>query len=79
MVVQWLRPHDPNGGGPGSISVQETRIPQPRVCMPQLSSHAATKDASRYNKDGRSHVSQLKSQCNQPNEQITHIKKQMRT
>ena len=39
LVVQWLRLHDPNGGGLGSISGQETRMPQPRVCRPQLRVH----------------------------------------
>ena len=38
MVVQWLRLHAPNAGGPGSIPGQGTRphMLQPRVCMPQL-------------------------------------------
>ena len=38
LVVQWLRLHAPNAGGPGLIPVQRARshIPQPRVCMMQL-------------------------------------------
>ena len=38
LVVQWLRLHAPNAGGPGSIPGQGTRshMPQLRVCMPQL-------------------------------------------
>ena len=56
LVVQWLRLHAPNAGGPGSIPDQGTRshMPQLRVLMPQLKiPHAATKI--------RSLVSQLKS------------------
>ncbi|TEA35790.1 hypothetical protein DBR06_SOUSAS1110153, partial [Sousa chinensis] len=34
LVVQWLRLHAPNAGGPGSIPGQGTRS-----CMPQLRSH----------------------------------------
>ena len=38
LVVQWLRLHDPNAGGPDSISRQGTgpHMPQQRVCTPQL-------------------------------------------
>ena len=46
-VVQWLKLHAPNAGGPGSIPGQGTRshMLQPRVHMPQLNIlHAATKD-----------------------------------
>ena len=46
LVVQWLRFHAPNAGGPGLIPGQGTRphIPQLRACMPQLKiPHAATK------------------------------------
>ena len=39
LVVQWLRLHHPNGGGPGFISGQETRMPQPRVCRLQQRVH----------------------------------------
>ena len=40
LVVQWVRLHAPNAGGPGSIPGQEMRS----ACMPQLRSpHAATK------------------------------------
>ena len=37
-MVQWLRLHAPNAGGPGSTSGQGTRshMCQPRVPMPQL-------------------------------------------
>ncbi|TEA38501.1 hypothetical protein DBR06_SOUSAS110406, partial [Sousa chinensis] len=40
LIVQWLRLHAPNAGGPGSIPGQRTRsqMLQPR------SPHAATKD-----------------------------------
>ena len=38
LVVQWLRLHDPNAGGLGSIPGQGTRsrVLQLRRCMPQL-------------------------------------------
>ncbi|TEA35983.1 hypothetical protein DBR06_SOUSAS810106, partial [Sousa chinensis] len=38
LVVQWLRLHAPNAGGPGSMPGQGTRthMPQPRTCIPQL-------------------------------------------
>ncbi|TEA39938.1 hypothetical protein DBR06_SOUSAS10310031, partial [Sousa chinensis] len=38
LVVQCLRLHAPNAGGPGSIPGQGTRshMPQLRVCMTQL-------------------------------------------
>ena len=39
LVIQWLRLHHPNGGGPGFISGQETRMPQPRVCRLQQRVH----------------------------------------
>ncbi|TEA34999.1 hypothetical protein DBR06_SOUSAS9710073, partial [Sousa chinensis] len=42
----WLRLHAPNAGGPGLIPGQGTRsrMPQPRVHMPQLKiMHAAMK------------------------------------
>ena len=46
-MVQWLRLCAPNAGSLGSSLVREldpTRMPQVRVCMPQLRSpHAATK------------------------------------
>ena len=37
LVVQWLRCHTPNEGGPGSIRGQGTRSrkPQLRVCIRQ--------------------------------------------
>ncbi|TEA42750.1 hypothetical protein DBR06_SOUSAS1610279, partial [Sousa chinensis] len=40
FVVQWLRLHTPNAGGPGSIPGQGTRshMPQISVHMPQLRS-----------------------------------------
>ncbi|TEA33101.1 hypothetical protein DBR06_SOUSAS18610013, partial [Sousa chinensis] len=46
LVVQWLRLHTPNAGGPGSISGQGTRshMLQLRVRMLQLKiPHATTK------------------------------------
>ncbi|TEA30625.1 hypothetical protein DBR06_SOUSAS4110064, partial [Sousa chinensis] len=46
LVVQSLRLHAPNAGGPGSISGQRTRshMPQLRDHMPELKiPHAATK------------------------------------
>ena len=38
MVVQWLRLHASNAGGPGSIPGWGTgsHMPQLKVCMPQL-------------------------------------------
>ncbi|TEA23326.1 hypothetical protein DBR06_SOUSAS10410006, partial [Sousa chinensis] len=38
LVVQWLRLHAPNAGGPGLIPGQGTRshMPQLRVCLSQL-------------------------------------------
>ena len=45
LVVQWLRLHVPNAGGPGSIPDQGTQsfMLQLRVCVPQLKlPHAAT-------------------------------------
>ena len=43
LVVQWLRLHDPNAGGLGSIPGQETRahMPQPRAGMLQQRPDAA--------------------------------------
>ena len=48
LVVQWLRLHAPNAGGPGSIPGQGTRshmlqlsVPVQQLKMP----HAATKTA----------------------------------
>ena len=38
-VVQWLRLHSPNAGGPGSIPGQGTRSHMPQLKIP----HAATK------------------------------------
>ena len=46
LVVQWVRLHAPNAGGPGLIPGRGTRsrMLQLRVCMPQLRSpHATTK------------------------------------
>ncbi|TEA30144.1 hypothetical protein DBR06_SOUSAS4810005, partial [Sousa chinensis] len=46
LVVQWLRLHAPNAGGPGLIPGRGTRshILQLRLRMPQLKiPHAATK------------------------------------
>ncbi|TEA31306.1 hypothetical protein DBR06_SOUSAS710061, partial [Sousa chinensis] len=46
LVVQWLRLHAPNAGGPGSIPGQGTRchMPQLRSHVPQLKiTHTATK------------------------------------
>ena len=49
LVVQWLRPHAPNAGGPGSIPGQETRF-----CMLQLKIlHAATKTGHRPKKKNK--------------------------
>ncbi|TEA35753.1 hypothetical protein DBR06_SOUSAS1110111, partial [Sousa chinensis] len=47
LVVQWLRQHAPNAGGPGLIPGQRSRshMPQIRVCVPQL------KDPTCFNKD----------------------------
>ncbi|TEA41173.1 hypothetical protein DBR06_SOUSAS5610025, partial [Sousa chinensis] len=43
LVVQWVRLHAPNAGGPGSIPGQGTRrcMPQLRVHTLQLTSGAA--------------------------------------
>ncbi|TEA32400.1 hypothetical protein DBR06_SOUSAS4710025, partial [Sousa chinensis] len=46
LVVQWLRLHTPNAGGPGSIPGRRTRshMLQLRVHMPQVKiPHTATK------------------------------------
>ena len=54
LVVQWLRLHAPNAGGPGSIPGWGTRsrMPQLRVHMPQLKIlQATTKDPAGHNKD----------------------------
>ena len=59
LVVQWVRLHTPNAGGPGSIFDLGTRSrkPQLRVRMLQLRSpHAATK---------RFHVPQQQKQTTQ--------------
>ena len=42
-MVQWLRLHAPNAGGPGLIPGQGTRshMPQLRVCIPQLRVHVS--------------------------------------
>ena len=39
-MIQWLRLHAPNTGGPGSIPGQGTKIPHEET----KSLHAATKD-----------------------------------
>ena len=46
LVIQWLRLHAPNAGGPGSIPGQGTRyhMPQLRVRMPQLKKDPACHD-----------------------------------
>ena len=46
-MVQWLRLHAPNAGGPGLISGQGTKIP-----------HAATKDPVRHHGGQKSSVLQ---------------------
>ena len=48
LVVQWLRLHAPNAGGPGSIPGQGTKIPQ-------LSLRATTTELAH----SRVHVPQL--------------------
>ena len=45
-VVQRLRPHTPNTGGPGSVPGTRSHMPQLRFCTPQQRSkilHAAAK------------------------------------
>ena len=42
LVVQWVRLRAPSAGGPGSILHLVGELDP--TCMPQLSSHAATKD-----------------------------------
>ena len=41
LVVQWLKLHDPNAGGPGMIPGQGTRycMPQLKIRMPEQRSH----------------------------------------
>ena len=54
LVVQWLRHHAPNAGGPGSIPGQGTRsrMPQLRARMPQPKiQQVATKDPACDNED----------------------------
>ena len=54
LVVQWLRLHAPNAGGPGSIPGQGTRsrMSQLRVHMLQLKlPHAAMKDPAHCSED----------------------------
>ena len=58
-MVQWVRLHTPNAGGPGWIPGQGTRSCMHAATksshaphMPQLRSpHAATKDPARHNED----------------------------
>ena len=56
LVVQWLRLHTPDAGGPGSISGQGTRSPMPylRVCMLQWKGPVC------HNEDRRSCMLQLR-------------------
>ena len=64
LVVQWLRLHAPNAGGPGSIPSQGTRshMPHLRNCLPQLKSlHVAIKELTCLNKDWRSSKPKLRS------------------
>ena len=56
LVVQWLRLHAPNAGGPGSTPGQETRS----YMLQQKSLHATTKDPTCYNEDRKSHVLQVR-------------------
>ena len=52
-MVQWLRLHAPNAGGPGSIPDQGTQsfMLQLSVCVPQLEiPHAATQAQRSQNK-----------------------------
>ena len=58
LVVQWLRLHAANTGGPGLISCQGTRSH-----MPQLSSHAAHMPQLKIPQDQRSCVPQLRSRA----------------
>ena len=56
LVVQWLRLHASNAGGPGSIPGQGTKpdMPHLRVCMLQA------EDLACGNEDGRFHMLQLR-------------------
>ena len=47
LMVQWLRLHTPNAGGPGLIPGQGTRSHMPRLKI----LHATTKDPPCHNKD----------------------------
>ncbi|TEA23034.1 hypothetical protein DBR06_SOUSAS12510026, partial [Sousa chinensis] len=46
LVVQWVRLHAPNAGGPGSIPGQGTRS---HMHAATKSSHVATKDPAHCN------------------------------
>ena len=52
LVIQWLRLHTPNAGGPGLIAGQGTRSHMLQLRVP----HAVTKDPSCCKKDQRSYV-----------------------
>ena len=54
-MLQWLRLHAPDAGDPGLIPDQGARSH-----MPQLRSHAATKDPARLNKTRCSQINYLK-------------------
>ena len=47
LVVQWLKLHTPNAGGPGSIPGQGTRSRMPQVKI----LHATTKNPACHNQD----------------------------
>ena len=48
LVVQWLRLHAPNAGGPGSIPGQRTRC---RTHVTTKNSHATTKELASCNSE----------------------------
>ena len=63
LVVQWLRFHISNEGGPCLIPGQRTR---PHMHAATKSSHTATKDPASHHEDRRSCMPQL-TQCSQRN------------
>ena len=65
LVVQWLRRHIPNVGGPGSIPGQGTRFHKP-----QLSLHATTERTHMLKRRSKIHHTTTKTRCSQVSKEM---------
>ena len=55
LVIQWLRLHSPNTGGPGSIPGQRSKFYMPQLKKKKSPPYGATnaEDPSDFKEDGR--------------------------